>query len=100
MALYRLTNKAVEDLSEIWNYTFDNWSEDQADKYYLSLINNCEEISENPGLGKSYAGIVKSIYGLKVGRHIIFYKLLSTEEVEIIRILHERMDLKYRILEK
>ena len=100
MALYRFTNKAVDDLSEIWNYTCDNWSEDKADKYYQLLINNCEEISENPGLGKSYTGVVKSIFGLKVGRHIIFYRLFSSEEVEIIRILHERMDLKYRILEE
>ncbi len=23
MAKYKLTNKAVEDLTEIWNYTFD-----------------------------------------------------------------------------
>ncbi len=34
MAKYTLTNKAVKDLSEIWNYTFDQWSERQADFYY------------------------------------------------------------------
>ena len=38
MAKYLITNKAVEDLSKIWEYTFDNWSEDQADKYYSSKI--------------------------------------------------------------
>ena len=27
MANCFLTNKAVEDLSKIWNYTFDNWPE-------------------------------------------------------------------------
>ena len=27
MAKYRLTKKAVEDLADIWNYTFDEWSE-------------------------------------------------------------------------
>jgi toxin ParE1/3/4 len=30
MANYYLTNKAVEDLSEIWYYTYDEWSEKQA----------------------------------------------------------------------
>jgi translation initiation factor IF-2 len=39
-------------------------------------------------------------FGFKAERHIIFYRKLSSEEVEIIRILHERMDLKHRILEK
>lgn len=38
MAKVRFTNKAVEDLSEIWNYTFDKWSESQADIYYTSLV--------------------------------------------------------------
>lgn len=40
MAKYSLTNKAVEDLSDIWNYTFDHWSERQADIYYQMLIEN------------------------------------------------------------
>ena len=38
MAEYKLTNKAVEDLSKIWDYTFEVWSEKQADKYYDGLI--------------------------------------------------------------
>ena len=50
MAKYKLTNKAVADLSKIWEYTFEVWSEKQADKYYDGLISNCEEISENRDL--------------------------------------------------
>ena len=38
MAKYLLTNKAVEDLADIWNYTFDVWSEKQADAYYNMLL--------------------------------------------------------------
>lgn len=38
MASYKFTNRAVEDLAQIWNYTFDNWSDNQADTYYF--INN------------------------------------------------------------
>ena len=33
MAKYSLTNKAVEDLTNIWDYTFEKWNENQADKY-------------------------------------------------------------------
>ncbi|MFO7655643.1 MAG: type II toxin-antitoxin system RelE/ParE family toxin [Bacteroidales bacterium] len=99
MAKYFLTNKAVDDLTEIWNFTFDEWSEQQADKYYQLLIDNCEEIAENPNLGKNYDGIMKTLYGFKVSRHIIFYRKLTKNETEITRILHERMDLKSRIKE-
>ena len=99
MAKFRLTHKAVDDLSEIWNYTFDYWSENQADIYHQMLIENCREIANKPNLGKNYDGILNRLLGLRVGRHIIFYRKLDSNEVEITRILHERMDLKSRIPE-
>jgi len=99
MAKYLLTNKAIEDLSDIWNYTYDKWSERQADFYYQMLIENCQEISDKPDIGKNYEGILSLLFGLRAGRHIIFYRKLNQNEVEITRILHQKMDLKNRILE-
>ncbi|NDV83829.1 type II toxin-antitoxin system RelE/ParE family toxin [Bacteroides sp. 51] len=98
MAKYRLTHKAVEDLSNIWNYTLDTWSERQADLYYEMLITFCEEIAETPTLGKKYNDVAEGIYGLKANKHIIFYHILSDDEVEIIRILHGSMDIKNRMI--
>ncbi|GEQ86204.1 plasmid stabilization protein ParE [Patiriisocius marinistellae] len=99
MAEYKFTNKAVADLSKSWEYTFEVWSEKQADKYYDELIYNCQEIADNPDLGKNYDGISKQLLGKKSNRHIIFYRALSQNHVEITRILHERIDLKKRIAE-
>lgn len=97
MARYFLTNKAVEDLSEIWDYTYEVWSESQADKYYELLIDSFAEISKNSGIGKNYDEIDRTILGLQVGKHIVFYRLAKSTEIEILRILHQRMDLKARI---
>lgn len=99
MAKFYLTNKAVEDLTEIWNYTFEQWSEQQADKYYQILLDNCHDIAKNPGLGKNYEGITHNLLGLKTNRHIIFYRKIDSSLVEITRILHGRMDLKIRMWE-
>lgn len=99
MAKYILTKKAIEDLSGIWNYTFDSWSEHQADIYYQMLIEICREIAEKPDIGKNYEGIVNRLFGLRSGRHIIFYRKVNVDEVEITRILHEQMDLRNRIME-
>ena len=52
MANFLLTNKVVDDLSEIWNYTFEEWSESQADKYYFQLLSDCKELARNQNLGK------------------------------------------------
>jgi toxin ParE1/3/4 len=99
MGKYKLTNKAVEDLSKIWDYTFEIWSEKQADKYYEMLILNCQEIANSPNSGMNYNEITQNLLGIKANRHIIFYRIANENGVEITRILHERMDLKKRILE-
>lgn len=98
MTKYYLTNKAVDDLTKIWNYTFDQLSEQQADNYYQMLIENFGEIANNPKLGKNYNEIIPTLFGLRATKHIIFYRKISTNEIEITRILHENMDLKNRIL--
>ena len=100
MAKFRLTNRAVEDLTSIWNYTLEKWSEKQADKYYNLLVDNFNEIARNPRLGKNYSDVVENIFGFRVGRHIIFYRQVQDREIEVIRILHEQMDLKDRLKEK
>ncbi len=51
----------------------------------------------NPELGKNFEVIVPNLFGLRAKKHIIFYRLISKNEVEITRILHEKMDLKRRI---
>jgi toxin ParE1/3/4 len=99
MAEYKLTNKAVEDLNGIWDYTANEWSEKQADKYYNLLLESCQEIANNPDLGRKYDGINSDLFGLKSFRHIIFYRILKGKPIEITRILHGKMDLKNRITE-
>lgn len=94
-----LRQQAIDDLNDIWNYTFEQWSENQADKYYALLKFSCIEIGENPELGRDYSRIKRNLLGLKTGKHIIFYHLISVDEIEIIRILHERMDLKNKLTE-
>ena len=94
-----LRQEAINDLSDIWFYTITEWSENQAEKYYYSIKIACKEIAINPSIGKSYNKISKHLLGLKIGKHIIFYCVVSKFEVEVIRILHEKMDLKNRLIE-
>lgn len=100
MAKYKFTNKAVDDLAQIWNYIVEKWSEDQADRYYLMLLENCKEVAFNPDFGKYYSDVTENVFGFKAGRHIIFYRKIEDNEVEILRILHEQMDIDKRIKDK
>ncbi|RYG11048.1 MAG: type II toxin-antitoxin system RelE/ParE family toxin [Chitinophagaceae bacterium] len=100
MVNYQLSNKAVDDLTDIWFYTYYTLSEKQADKYYELLIYAFSQIADKPELGKIYSDIHPNLLGLIIGKHIIFYHEIKHDQVEIIRILHEQMDYKNRLNEK
>ncbi len=99
MAKVLLRQEAIDDLNDIWDYTFEKWSENQADKYYATIKLACKGIGENPDIGKQYSEISTNLLGFKSGKHIIFYHLILEDEINIIRILHERMELKNRLTE-
>ena len=102
MAKYALTNRAVADLEDIWNYTYEEWSETQANKYYTTLINTCQQLADKPTTGKPYTQIANNLLAYRIEKHIIFYQIVAKKantSIEVIRILHESMDLRNRILE-
>lgn len=97
---YRLSKKAEEDLEGIWLYTLETWSIEQADRYLSLIFDEIEFLSKNPKTGLDLDHIRKNYRYSKVKSHLIFYKHKTSDDViEVIRILHERMDLENRIHE-
>ena len=96
---YRISEKAVEDLENIWTYTLHKWSIEQADRYYNLIINEIEFITNNFMTGKSMNHIKKGYRASIVKSHLIFYRKSQDNQVEVIRILHQRMDVETRINE-
>ena len=97
MATYKLTNDAVKDLTEIWEYTYDTWSEKQADKYYKLLLDACSELARNPENGKDFKEIYPGLKGQKIAKHLIFYRQTNENSIEVTRILHEQMDIEHQL---
>ena len=93
---YIITKKAIIDLEEIWLFTVDKWSVAQADRYYLLIIDEIDYICKNINSGKPMDIIRKGYRATKVKSHLIFYRVVN-DTVEIIRILHERMDIENRL---
>ena len=89
MARYKLTNAAVKDLEEIWIYTYQNWSAEQVDRYFNLIIDEIEFLSSNPLSGRSMDYIKEGYRVSKVKSHLVFYKIITNEAIEIIRILHQ-----------
>jgi toxin ParE1/3/4 len=91
-----ISKKATTDLEEIWLYTADKWSIEQADRYYHLIFDEINFICKNPRSGMQMEWIRKGYRVAKVKFHLVFYKV-EKNIVQIIRILHERMDIENRL---
>ena len=97
MAEYIISEKALEDLNNIWIHTAENWSVKQANRYYNLIVDEIEYVSENFETTKDFGNVRKNYKYSKVKSHLVFYKKTENTEMEIVRILHEKMDIKNRI---
>lgn len=95
---FKISKAAQKDLEQIWLYTFEHWSVEQADHYFHLLMDEIEYLAENPYSGKDFGQIRKGYFRAKVKSHFIFYKINKKESViEIIRVLHQQMDIENRL---
>jgi toxin ParE1/3/4 len=93
---YVLSKKAISDLEQIWVYTAKKGSIEQADRYYGLIIDEINFLCRNPESGKSIENVRKGYKVSKMKSHVIFYRV-KEERIEIIRILHECMDVDTRL---
>lgn len=97
---YKISQLASWDLENIWLYTYEKWSVEQADKYLNLLMTEIEHLALNPDSGTDFNSLRKGYFRSKIKSHFIFYRIDDTNQiVEVIRILHQRMDIENRLLE-
>ena len=91
MSPYRLTPAAQRDLSSIWDYTAERWDPRQAETYVREIQAAIERVAVDPSRGRSVEEIRERYRRYPVGSHLLFY-VPRGPGVDIIRILHQRMD--------
>lgn len=86
----RLTPLAEADLEDIWIYTLERWSLEQAEHYVSELSAAFERLARREWVGRpSRAG--EGYWRYLVGSHVVFYRE-TAETLDVIRVLHQRMD--------
>jgi toxin ParE1/3/4 len=90
---YRLSPRAVSDLEDIWLYTFQTWSPDQADIYHRKIMDGVDRILEGTSHSKACDHIRQGYFKCSVGSHLVFYRE-ATYGIEVVRILHQSMDIE------
>ena len=86
-----LSAEARDDLNSILLYTWQQWGEEQRDRYKATLDRALAALSDFPELGPQAPGFLSGCRVRPVGRHVLFYRI-TDDEIEVVRILHERAD--------
>ena len=83
---------ADADLEYIGAYTLEHWGAVQTVLYLNELDAAFALLAENPKLGTLKNTLKVGLRAFRRGSHVIFYREAAEWDVEIARILHERMD--------
>ncbi|GJD57005.1 type II toxin-antitoxin system RelE/ParE family toxin [Methylobacterium dankookense] len=89
---YVLAPRARDDLDGIWDDTAERWDPDQADRYVRRLAQSFADLATGTVRGRSAEKVRPGYFRLTVTSHVAFYRIGDGGRIEVIRILHARMD--------
>ena len=78
-------------MEQIWRTTVTVWGIDQADRYTDKLIATFEKLAETPDRAPACDHIRTGYRRRNVERHVIYFRK-AANGIDIMRILHDRMD--------
>ena len=90
--IYILSEIADKDLEDIFDYTFDEFGFEQAEKYLLEIEEIFQNLIINPQIGKKRDEIKQGLYSFPKDNHIIFYRILDNH-IRVVRVLHGSQDI-------
>jgi len=91
---YALSPRARRDLSDIWDNSAEQWGAGQADRYVRLIAGACERLASGRITGRSADTVRAGCFRRSVGSHVLFYRARRRGGIEIVRILHRRMDIE------
>jgi len=94
MGAFTLTNKAKADLKSIAAYTQRKWGKEQRRIYLKQFDDAFHLLANTPEAGTKCDFIKLGYRKFPNASHIIFYRSLSNAKIEVVRVLHKRMDVE------
>ena len=88
----RIQQAASHRLDDIYRFTRDRWGEAQADRYFTGLFDAFARIETHGVTSRPIpAEFGVDGYVFRYERHLVYWRRLSTGDIGIVTILHERM---------
>jgi len=92
MGTFSLTHAAKNDLRGIARFTEDRWGRAQRRHYLKGLDEAFRMLAGSPKLGNACDYIEPGLRKYPFQSHVVFYDLLSNDEIQVVRVLHKSMD--------
>ncbi len=96
MYKFVLTNQAKSDLKLIAAYAQRKWGKEQRRIYLRQLDDAFHLLAASSDLGTICDYIKVGYQKFPISSHLIFYRAVSSKKIEIVRVLHKRMNAKAR----
>lgn len=87
-----LSPKAQTDLNQIWDYTMQKWGAGQAQTYIGIIRDAVHGLAAGTKPSQPIDDIRPGYRKAPAGSHVLFFKIEDTGTINIVRILHSRMD--------
>ncbi|WRQ44977.1 type II toxin-antitoxin system RelE/ParE family toxin [Rhodobacterales bacterium FZCC0083] len=91
VSTYLLTPEAEKDLEDIWLYSYETWSETQANRYIEILEDTFVRLSYMPEQARELLDFDPPVRIFPSAKHIIIYRIAG-RAIVIIRVLGARQD--------
>lgn len=92
MRRFRLSATADTDMRKIAAHTLQHWGQTQRDSYISELFRAFSRLAETPQIATGIDAIREGYRKFPQGSHVIFFRESEIYGIEIIRVLHKRMD--------
>ena len=97
MSNYIISAKALNDINKVWIYPAENWSVDQANRYYNLIFDEIEFVAQNFEAANDFGDTRENYRYLKVKSHLIFFRKIKNNKIEVVRVLHQKMNVNKRL---
>lgn len=98
MSGYRIGDRALEQLGEIYRHTLEHWGLEAAEAYSRSLFQVFQRIADNDIVSRTIEKDV-DVDGkyVRCASHLVYWRSGRDDRAQIVAILHGRMHQPHRV---
>ncbi|PHS02237.1 MAG: hypothetical protein COA78_21725 [Blastopirellula sp.] len=93
-----LTDRSLQDITEIEEYSIKQWGKSTAAKYLLQIEDSLSLIKDNPGLLRTETGFPEHLKFYCINKRVLVFDVQSNDII-LLTLFHGSIDILSRLIE-